>query len=107
MRVTFHPKFATDIQGHRVQYDRIGPSLGQRFRMEVDFGIEAVKTSPMSAGHYLDTGSEVVREVRRRNVRSFPFFILYGLHEDELIFASLIPSRSDPLKWLRRFPRSK
>ncbi len=33
----------------------------------------------------------------------FPFFVLYGVSEDSLIFGSVIPSRSDPLTWLTRF----
>lgn len=107
MTVVFHPKFADDIRQHGTRYDLIAPNLGQRFRAEVNIGIDSVKMSPKSAGHYLDTGSDVVRDVRRRNLRSFPFFILYGVHEDYLIFGSLIPSRSDPLTWLERFPRSK
>ncbi len=43
-----------------------------------------------------------MRDVRRRNLRAFPFFILYGLSGDTLIIGSLIPSRSDPLTWLIR-----
>jgi len=31
------------------------------------------------------------------------FFILYGVVGDDLIFGSVIPSRSDPLTWLTRF----
>ena len=44
-----------------------------------------------------------VREVRRRNLEVFPFFVLYGLTEDCLIFGSVIPSALDPLIWLSRF----
>ena len=40
---------------------------------------------------------------RRRNLRAFPFFILYGVTADTVIFGSVIPSRSDPLTWLTRF----
>ena len=57
----------------------------------------------MAAGHFLKTGAEIVREIRRRNLVSFPFFILYGVHGDLLISGSLIASRSDPWKWLARF----
>jgi hypothetical protein len=45
MKVIFHPKFAEDIRRHGMQYDRIAPNLGQRFRADVDTGIEAVKVS--------------------------------------------------------------
>jgi hypothetical protein len=75
-----------------------------RFRAEVDKGIEHIKTSPGSAGHFLNTGSKIVKEVRRRILSSFPFFILYGVSGDALVFRALIPSSSDPLTWLERLP---
>ena len=42
-------------------------------------------------------------EFQRRNLRAFPFFILYGVMDDAVIFGSVIPSRSDPLTWRTRF----
>ena len=75
-----------------------------RFRAEVDKAIEKIKDSPTSAGHFVDTGSQIVKEVRRRNLSSFPFFILYGVSGDLLVVRSLLPSASDPLTWLKRFP---
>ena len=73
----------------------------------MDAAIEAVKLAPASAGHYLNLGSKIVPELRRRNLRAFPFFILYGATVEQLIFGSVIPNRSDPLTWLARFPRLK
>lgn len=40
---------------------------------EIDAGIVAIKSSPGSAGHFLDLGSSIVPEVRRRNLHAFPF----------------------------------
>src|SRR5690606_12334985 len=54
-------------------------------------------------GRFLSTGSIIVPEFRRRNLRSFPFFVLYGWTGELLVFGSLIPTRSDPLQWLKRF----
>jgi hypothetical protein len=103
MNVVFHPEFPKDIRKFEVDYKAISNALGERFRKEVLEAIDAIKSSPQGAGHYLQTGSQVVRDFRRRNLRAFPFFILYGLTEDTLIFGSVIPSRSDPLTWLTRF----
>lgn len=38
----------------------------------------------------------MVKEVRRRNRVSFPHFVLYGVDDDLLVIASLIPSAADP-----------
>jgi hypothetical protein len=103
MRVVYHPDFPKEIKGFETQYRGISDRLAIRFRSEVDDAIERIKTAPSSAGHFLNTGSQIVKEVRRRNLTSFPFFVLYAVHEDLLVFRSVIPSASDPLVWLQRF----
>jgi hypothetical protein len=76
MRVLFHPDFPKDVRRFGADYAAVSPGLAARFRQEVDLAVEAVRTSPASAGHFLNLGSVVVRHFRRRNLRSFPFFVL-------------------------------
>ena len=102
MRVLFHPEFPQDVRRFADNYGKVSAGLATRFHAEVDAAIEAITQSPASAGHYLNLGSKVVPELRRRNLRAFPFFILYGAAADQLIFGSVVPSRSDPLTWLTR-----
>ena len=102
MRATYHPDFPRDIKKFEEQYREVSERVVVKFRAEVDSAIERIKASPNSAGHFLNTGSQIVKEVRRRNLRSFPLFILYGVSGDLLVFRSLIPSASDPLTWLKR-----
>lgn len=104
MRVAYHPDFPKDIKRFEAQYRRVSEGLALRFRAAVDNAIEHIQASPGSAGHFLNTGSQIVKEVRRRNLSLFPFFILYGVSGDMLVFRSLIASASDPLTWLRDFP---
>ena len=103
MNVLFHPGFPADIRKFQAQYARISEGLAVRFRRESDDAVEAIKSSPGRAGHFLNLGSSIVKELRRRNLRSFPFFVLYSALRDRLIFGAVIPSRSDPLTWLPRF----
>jgi hypothetical protein len=103
MRVLFHPEFPKDIREFEADYARISEGLAERFRQEISDAVEAIKLAPHGAGHFLNLGSSIVPELRRRNLRAFPFFILYGVVGDRLIFSSVIPSRSDPLTWLIRF----
>jgi hypothetical protein len=86
IRVRFHPAFPNDVRRFTTGYARISPSLGKRFRDEIDAAMEAIKISASQAGHFLNLGSQVVTELRRRNLRAFPFFILYGATSDQLIF---------------------
>ena len=105
MTVIFHPEFPKDIRKFESAYAEISLGLAGRFRDEVEAAIAAVKQSPTSAGHFLNLGSAIVPEFRRRNLKAFPHFILYGVVGDKLIFGSVIPGRSDPLTWLKRFGR--
>jgi len=102
MRVSYHPDFPKHIKRVEAQYREVSQRLALRFRAEVDKAIERIKVSPGSAGHFLNTGSRIVKEVRRCNLSSFPFFILYGVSGDMLVVRSLIASTSDPLTWLTR-----
>ena len=103
MTVIFHPEFPNDIRKFESGYAQISAGLATRFRDEVYLAVDVVKVSPASAGHFLNLGSSIAPEFRRRNLKAFPFFILYGIADDRLIFGSVIPSKSDPLTWLARF----
>lgn len=104
MRVLYHPQFPKDVRRFELEYATISNGLAARFQSEVSEAVDAVKSSPTSAGHFLNISSKIVSELRRRNLRSFPFFVLYGFDGERLFFGSLIASRSDPLTWLSRFP---
>ena len=106
MRVTFHPGFSKDILKYGSPYSVISDRLEGRFREDLDRALAAIKDSPRSAGHFLNV-PHALGEVRRKNLRDFPFFVLYGLVADEVFVVSLIPSRSDPLTWLSRFSSKK
>jgi hypothetical protein len=103
MMVIYHPEFPNDLRKFRTDYAEVSAGLAARFEKEVDRGIEAISAAPSAAGHFLNTGSVIIPELRRRNLRSFPFFILYGVLDEKIMFGSIVPSRSDPLTWLARF----
>jgi hypothetical protein len=103
VKAQFHPEFPNDVRRFKGQYAKISEALGARFRQEVDEAVQAIRSSPLGAGHFLNLGSEIVPELRRRNLREFPFFILYAALDDRLLFGAVIPSHSDPLTWVMRF----
>ena len=103
MRLLFHPDFPKDVVRFANQYRSISTKLELRFRAEVAAALDRIKASPSGAGHFLNTSSNVVREVRRRNLVSFPHFVLYGVHNENVVIGALIPGASDPLTWLARF----
>ncbi len=103
MRVIFHPEFPKDVRRFEVEYAQVSNGLAVRFRQEVDGAVDAIKSSPSGAGHFLNMRSSAETVLRRRNLRAFPFFVLYGVVGDRLLIGAVIPSRSDPLTWLVRF----
>jgi hypothetical protein len=105
MTVRYHRAFPKDIQRFLEQYERIGATLRDRLKREITDGIEQIKCSPNSAGHFVNTGSTIVQSVRRYNLRKFPLFIVYSFDGEKLFFGAVVPSRSDPLLWLARWRR--
>lgn len=106
MTFQYHPEFAHDIVRFAGEYGAISPKLEARFRSEVYEALAWIKSGPTSAGHFLNTRSAIIKDVRRRNLVSFPYFVLYGVHADLLVFGAIIPSASDPITWLDRFAAS-
>jgi hypothetical protein len=103
VNVQYHPEFAQDVLRFSAQYGAISSRLESRFRNEVAEALGRIEMEPAAAGHFLNTGSAILKDVRRRNLVSFPLFLLYGLHRDLLVVGALIPTASDPLTWLDRF----
>jgi hypothetical protein len=78
MKIVFHPDFPTDQRKFQADYAEISVGLAARFQREIDDVIAAIKTAPTAAGHFVNCGSEIAAEFRRRNLNAFPFFVLYG-----------------------------
>jgi len=82
MRIQFHPDFPRDQRKFQADYAEISAGLAARFQTEIDEVIDAVRAAPTAAGHFVNTGSEFALKYRRRNLRAFPFFVLYGCTAD-------------------------
>jgi hypothetical protein len=79
MRVEYHPFFAEDIKRFEAQYLRISPRLALRFRAEIDKAIDQIKESPLSAGHFVNTGKKVVTEIEDEIYVISPFSFFMAL----------------------------
>ena len=105
MRVFYHPDFSKDLLRFGKQYGDISAALKNRFRTEVGDALAAIKTNPTSAGHSVEIEKQFSAQLRRRNLRKFPFFVLYAFDGERLVFGAVLPSRSDPLTWLARWQK--
>jgi hypothetical protein len=102
MKVVYHPEFSKDIRRFADEYGKAYPALGERFKHEAFDAVAAIKAGPNHAGHLARITSSILKHARRRNLPSFPFFLLYTVTSDTLWFASVLPSRSNPVSWLSR-----
>ena len=66
MKVIYHPEFPKHIKRFEAQYREVSEALAVRFRQAIDDAIQRIKASPGSAGHFVNTGSRVVRCHRPR-----------------------------------------
>jgi hypothetical protein len=102
MKVVIHPALADDIHRYASEYRKVYDNLGSRFEHEAVHALDRVEAGPEYAGHLLKTRSVILKNIRRCNLTSFPFFLLYAVVPDTIFIASLIPSRTDPLTWYTR-----
>ncbi len=73
MRVLYHPDFPDQIKRFDRQYRKISDRLAFRFREDVDKALDQIKQAPTSAGHLLKVNSQIINDVRRRNLVHFLF----------------------------------
>jgi len=105
MNVSYHDEFLNDLEKFWLGYLRDSENAAGWFIDESLNARTAIIAYPLAAGHFFRAGARQVTHLRRRNLRRFPFFILYSYDSatDALFFGAILPSRSDPSHWLDRF----
>jgi len=70
--------------------------VAHRFRNAVDEAIWAIARAPAAAGHLIHYPPDPKVAYRRRNLRTFPFFIIYSHEPKQITLLWLRASRSNP-----------
>lgn len=91
----FHPDFAEDLLNAVAYYDKILPSIGTRFRSEVQSKIDLIASTP--EGFAFIYGN--IRAVRTRN---FPYVFLYRVHAEYTEFIGLVLGSTRCEQWFER-----
>jgi hypothetical protein len=102
MKALVHPAFDDDLRQYAREYAKVYQALGRRFEKEAREALISIKNGPNHAGHPIQGHKTSIRNIRRRNLASFPFFMLYSSFDDVIFIASLIAGRTDPLTWFTR-----
>jgi len=105
MHIAAHVEFANDQIKFWSNYSDVSERVAVHFQQQIDDAMLAIMTYPLAAGHFFQIGKRQVTHLRRRNLKRFPFFILYSYDTatDALFFGAVLPARSNPSHWLERF----
>lgn len=79
-------------------YEHEVPDLGKAFLSEVRRAVELIESRPR-------IGSQISRDTRRSLLRRFPYSVIYGLDEDQLVIVAIAHHRRRPGYWRERRQR--
>ncbi|QEG35370.1 type II toxin-antitoxin system RelE/ParE family toxin [Bythopirellula goksoeyrii] len=96
-KIRFHPGMIDDLTQAIGWYDTKSHRLGDRFRVAVKCSLEEIERSPEANSRVFDD-----EDIRYRQIRSFPYLVLFRLHPGIIHIGGLVHSASDPKKWHSR-----
>lgn len=99
MRVVLSPEAEADVADARRWYNQQRPdgTLGDEFLDAVESTLEAIATRPQSF-------RTLRGEVRRANLRRFPYAVLFVQHQDEITVVAVLHAARDPSIGEQRSP---
>ena len=94
MRVELHPEADLEFARQIDYYDEREAGLGQRFYHEVISSLNWISSNP--------TVPRLRKTYRRVNLKVFPFYVAYVLHEDFIWVLAVAHARKKPSYWKER-----
>jgi hypothetical protein len=93
--VSFHEDAELELNEAAKYYDSKVNGLGFVFLSEVERVAEQIKKNPESS-------SIILKAVRRRLLRGFPYSIMYSIVEDSLRILAIASQKRRPFYWRKR-----
>jgi plasmid stabilization system protein ParE len=90
------PAAAADVEAAYAWYESQRAGLGDEFLDAVRAVFEVLLESPKRYRVFY-------REVRRANLRRFPYGVLYRVMGDDIVIVACFHASRDPLKWQDRY----
>ncbi len=97
MRATVitHPEAKQELREAGRYYHDCAPGLGQRFYDEIEAFVEKITANPLRY-------SIRIADVRRANLKRFPFHINFLIHEGMIAIVAISHNRRRPYYWRDR-----
>ena len=96
-KFSFEEQFKLDLAQSQQWYNKQQKGLGKKFKQDVKFGLDAIRSTPNFAVRY--------NMVRCFPLKKFPFMIHYYVdeHNSEVIFLACIHCSLDPdASWIKK-----
>jgi plasmid stabilization system protein ParE len=94
-RVSFHELAERELNDAALYYEQERAGLGIKFLDDVERHINAIIQNPMA-------GKKVRGQIRRRLLRTFPYGILYSVHDRTILILAIMNLKRRPLYWVGR-----
>jgi len=95
MKVGYHPTVQKDVNRALRRYDQFSHDLGDEFWTELNKSIAAASANPLRFHPYL-------RDLRRANLKRFPYHFLYRVLPDRIRIIAVRHHRQRPTFGLQR-----
>ncbi|MEM1156963.1 MAG: type II toxin-antitoxin system RelE/ParE family toxin [Verrucomicrobiota bacterium] len=93
--LVLQPEALEELKQGKLWYNQRLAGLGNEFISEVNQVLSTLAASPM-------LGTEIYRDLRRRNLRRFPYSVIYQVTDDRIDVVAIFHASQDPEKWKAR-----
>ena len=98
MRARFLSVAAIELADAITQYESIDPRLARRFVTEIEAALERVKENPRA-------WAPVGAGLRRCRTNRFPYALIYGIEDGDVLVVAFPNLHRDPKHWRDRIVR--
>lgn len=95
MKVRFLKLADQEVDAPVIWYDEQTPGFGVQFLDELDRVVRLVRSYPLSA-------PQIEPEIRRFLFTRFPYSLIYGIDQDEIIVIAVAHQHREPRYWAAR-----
>jgi plasmid stabilization system protein ParE len=95
MKVRFLTAALRELEEAADYYDKSGPGLGDGLYEEVEAALAFIVEFP-------EASPKTKRGARRRNLKRFPYYLIYRVKAGEIVIGAVGHGRREPIYWRNR-----
>jgi len=95
MKVRFLMAALFELEEAAEYYDKSNPGLGDELYEEVETALTFIAEFP-------EASPKAISDIRRRNLKRFPYYLIYRARNVEIVVGAVGHGRQKPLYWRHR-----